>query len=152
MSKSPLEFLREAFARLGRGEEAADFEGSRGVGQRGETLAIDTLRERGYEIIDRNFRTPVGEIDIIAEEGGTLCFVEVKWRRGSALGHPAEAVTREKQRRIARAADWYLTKHRRRGAACRFDVVAIVAPENERPDVDIITDAFRGPFPPRRRR
>ncbi len=149
--KTPLEHLREALARLGRGEEAERLEGLRGVGQRGEDLAVDALREAGYEILDRNFRTPIGEIDVIAREGGALCFIEVKWRRDASMGHPAEAVTREKQRRLARTAEWYLARHRLFGSVARFDVVAILEGEGA-PRVEILRDAFSGPYPPRRPR
>ncbi|HET7452837.1 MAG TPA: YraN family protein [Thermoanaerobaculia bacterium] len=139
----------------------AGFAGTRGAGARGEDLAVAALRESGYRILERNFRTPVGEIDVIAEEGDTLCFVEVKWRRGTGTGHPAEAVTVEKQRRIARAAEWYLARRRGPARPCRFDVVAMIAAPDrhamvDAPDdaanVEIVRDAFRGPFPPRRRR
>jgi len=151
MSLSPLELLRQAFARLGgRAEER--LEGQRGVGQEGETSAVAALRRRGYDVIERNFRTPVGEIDVIAREGGVLCFVEVKWRRTADRGHPAEAVTPEKQRRLARAAQWYLSRRDGPPPICRFDVVAILESPGEGPRVEIIPDAFRGPFPPRRRR
>jgi putative endonuclease len=124
---------------------------TRDAGERGENLAVAFLRRNGFRIRERNFRTPVGELDVIAEEADLLCFVEVKWRRGSAAGHPAEAVTPEKQRRIARAAEWYLTRHRLHGSACRFDVVAIVARDDEAPSAELFRDAFRGPFAPRRR-
>jgi putative endonuclease len=127
------------------------FAGTRGAGERGEAIAVSFLRKNGFRIRERNFRTPVGELDVIAEEADLLCFVEVKWRRGGAAGHPAEAVTAEKQRRIARAAEWYLARHRLRERACRFDVVAIVAADGERPSATLYRDAFRGPFPPRRR-
>ena len=150
MKRSPLDLLRRAFARLGAaGEES--LEGARGVGQRGEIAAVAALRRRGYEIVERNFRTPAAEIDVIAEDGGVLCFIEVKWRRSAAHGHPAAAVTPEKQRRLARAAEWYLARRGRGGSVCRFDVVAILAVEGEEPVVEIHADAFQGPFPPRRR-
>jgi putative endonuclease len=151
MKRSPLDLLRQAFSRLG-GSEGEPLEGARGVGQRGEIAAVAALRRRGYEVIERNFRTPAGEIDVIAEEGGVLCFIEVKWRRTAELGHPAEAVTPEKRRRLARAAEWYLAREDRRGSICRFDVVAILAVDDDDPLVEIYPDAFRGPFPPRRRR
>jgi putative endonuclease len=137
------------------------FAGTRGAGTRGEALAVAELRRRGYRVLERNFRTPVGEIDVVAEEGETLCFVEVKWRRGTAMGHPGEAVTAEKQRRIARAAEWYLARRRGPARPCRFDVVAIIATPDpvaiiaapdEAASVELVRDAFRGPFPPRRRR
>ena len=128
------------------------FRGTRGVGDRGEELAVAALKREGYRIVERNFRTPAGEVDVVAEESGTLCFVEVKWRRGIDRGHPAEAVTAEKQRRIARAAQWYLARRRAAEPPCRFDVVAIVAPDGSPPEIEIVRDAFRGPFPARRRR
>lgn len=151
MNRSPLELLRDAFSRLG-GRDAERLEGERGVGQQGETSAVAALRRRGYEVLERNFRTPVGEIDVIAEEGGALCFIEVKWRRTSGHGDPAEAVTPEKQRRLARAAEWYLARRGGPPPVCRFDVVAILASDAANPRVEIFPDAFRGPFPPRRRR
>lgn len=150
--KTPLEYLKEAFARLGRGEEARQLEGLRGVGQRGEELAVEALREAGYEILERNFRTPIGEIDVIGREGGALCFIEVKWRRDENMGHPAEAVTPEKQRRLARTAEWYLARHRLFGSVARFDVVSILDGDGH-PKVEILRDAFSGPYrrrPPRR--
>jgi putative endonuclease len=148
--KTPLEYLKEAFAKLGRGDEEAQLAGLRGVGQRGEGLAIRALKHAGYEVLDRNFRTPVGEIDIVGREKGVLCFIEVKWRRDDTMGHPAEAVTREKQRRLARTAQWYLAKNPRLGGPARFDVVAILD-DSEDPKVEIIRDAFFGPYPPRPR-
>jgi putative endonuclease len=148
--RTPLEYIRDALAKLGRGDDLPEWEGLRGVGQRGETLAIDALVEAGYEIVERNFRTPIGEIDVIAREKGVLCFVEVKWRRDQNMGYPTEAVTREKQRRLARTAEWYLAKRKKFGSAARFDVVAILE-ENGIPRIEILRDAFSGPFPGRRR-
>lgn len=146
-----MDYLKEAFTRLGWGTEADRLEGLRGVGQRGEDLAIEALREAGYEILERNFRTPIGEIDVVAREAGVLCFVEVKWRRDENMGHPAEAVTAEKRRRLARTAEWYLARHRLFGAVARFDVVAILE-VGDAPQLEIIRDAFSGPYPPRPRR
>ncbi|HET9793538.1 MAG TPA: YraN family protein [Thermoanaerobaculia bacterium] len=123
---------------------------TRASGERGESLAVSFLRRNGFRIRERNFRTPAGELDVIAEEADLLCFVEVKWRRGPVAGHPAAAVTPEKQRRIARAAEWYLARRRLHGRACRFDVVAIVGNEDDVPSATLYRDAFRGPFPPRR--
>jgi len=149
--RTPLEYIREALAKLGRSEDLPEWEGLRGVGQRGETLAIDALVDAGYEILERNFRTPIGEIDVVARDQGVLCFIEVKWRSDEVMGHPADAVTPEKQRRLARTAEWYLAKRRKFGSVCRFDVVAIVD-ENDSPRVEILRDAFSGPYRPRRRR
>ena len=150
MLRTPLEYIREALSKLGREDDLPEWEGLRGVGQRGETLAIDALVEAGYEILERNFRTPIGEIDVVARDRGVLCFVEVKWRRDESMGHPAEAVTPEKQRRLARTAEWYLAKRKKIGSAARFDVVAILE-ENGVPRVEILRNAFEGPYKPRRR-
>lgn len=150
-TRTPLELLKEVFARLGVSDEEPILAGLRGVGERGENLAVEELRKRGYEILERNFRTPIGEIDIVARDGETLCFVEVKWRRDQALGHPAEAVTREKQRRLARTAQWYMARHGEFSTFSRFDVVAIL----DRPEgaqIEILRDAFAGPFGPRRQK
>jgi len=148
MERPPLGILRRffsgLFARIGLDEKPPG--DSRAAGLRGESAAVAALEDRGYVIRERNFRTPVGEIDVIAEEGGALCFIEVKWRRTAERGHPGEAVTREKQRRLARAAEWYVSRHGRAPCVCRFDVVGIL---NDR--IEIYRDAFRGPFPPRRR-
>ncbi len=126
--------------------------GLRGAGDDWERLAEKRLTSAGYRILDRNFRTRSGELDFVAEENGVLCFVEVKGRSGTGFGLPAEAVTSEKQRRIFRTAQAWLARERREDEACRFDVVAILAGGDERPRVEILRDAFRGPAPPRRRR
>jgi putative endonuclease len=124
--------------------------GIRGVGDDWERLAEKRLKAAGYSVIERNFRVRPGEVDLVAEENGVICFVEVKGRRGSGFGLPAEAVTAEKQRRIFRAAEAWLARERRGQAPCRFDVVS-VRETPEGPEVEILRDAFRGP-PARRRR
>jgi putative endonuclease len=123
--------------------------GLRGVGDDWERLAEKRLKAAGYRVLERNFRVRPGEVDLVAEENGVLCFVEVKGRRGEGFGLPAEAVTAEKQRRIFRAAEAWLLRERRGDAECRFDVVA-VRETPEGPEVEILRDAFRGP-PARRR-
>lgn len=124
--------------------------GLRGLGDDWERLAEKRLKAAGYRVLERNFRARPGEIDLVAEENGVICFVEVKGRRGEGFGLPAEAVTAEKQRRIFRAAEAWLARERRREAPCRFDVVSIrETPDG--PEVEILRDAFRGP-PARRRR
>jgi putative endonuclease len=98
-------------------------------GKAAEDQAAFFLKHQGYKIVERNFSTRGGEIDIIAWEGKTLCFVEVKSRRSADFGTPAETVNRLKQRRIIRAAQLYLQKKFMTGyPACRFDVVSLSAP------------------------
>jgi putative endonuclease len=107
--------------------------------------------EAGYRILDRNFRATSGEIDFVAEESGVVCFVEVKGRRGVLYGSPEEAVTAEKQRRIFRAAEMWLSRRKRESARCRFDVVSILDGSEGR-KVELLRDAFEGPVGPRSRR
>src|SRR5262245_20604283 len=98
---------------------------TRPVGQRGEELAARFLERRGFAILARNLRSRLGEIDLIARDGRTLVFVEVKARRGSGGDPPQAAVDGRKQARLARVAVDYLARERAGGEACRFDVVAV---------------------------
>jgi putative endonuclease len=94
-------------------------------GKSGEDLAVAELERRGYVILDRRYRTRHGEIDIVAREGETTVFVEVKARASREFGTAAEAVTPWKQRRLGRMALDYLARHRLVERPCRFDVVAV---------------------------
>jgi putative endonuclease len=124
------------------------YRGTRGRGQEWETVAGRHLRKAGYEILERNYRARAGEIDFVARDGQTLCFIEVKGRRSTMFGSPAEAITLEKQRRITRAAQAYLQQRRVADAVCRFDVVSI-RDGVENAGVEILRGAFSGPLPPR---
>jgi putative endonuclease len=95
------------------------------LGQAGEALAADTLKQQGYTILTRNYRTPYGEIDLIARHGNTLVFVEVKLRRSEVFGPPQAAVNAAKQRHLRLAAQYYLIQQRAEDIKIRFDVVAI---------------------------
>jgi putative endonuclease len=111
-------------------------------GERGEQAAARFLRRKGMRIILRNYRTPRGEIDLVARDGETLVFVEVKSRR---KGTPVEAVTAQKQKRIANAALIFLKKHHllEQNVRWRFDIVAVVWPEEQRhPDIQHFPNAF----------
>ncbi len=113
---------------------------NRFLGDQGERAAARFLRRQGFRVLLRGFRTKRGEIDLIARDGKTLVFVEVKSRR---QGAPAEAVTPEKQRRLTLAALEFLKKHRLLDHPARFDVVAIVWPENQRePSIEHFRNAF----------
>jgi putative endonuclease len=100
------------------------------LGERGERAAARYLRRKGMRIWLRGFRTRTGEIDLIARDGDTLVFIEVKSRR---QGDPAEAVTPEKQRRITSSALAFLHRYKLLDERCRFDVVAIVWPDDRQP-------------------
>lgn len=112
------------------------------LGQQGETLACRYLSRHGYRVIVKNYRTKLGEIDIIAEEKGTLVFVEVKTRRGHQCGHPFEAVTPTKCRQISKVALQYLAETGREGQAARFDVVAISFAGEAAPVIELVQNAF----------
>ena len=96
------------------------------LGARGEDAAVELLRAGGYRIVARNHRCPRGEIDVIAEKGDLLVFVEVRTRATSAFGGPEETVGARKQRRVIAAARDYLAQRRGRAKAARFDVIAVV--------------------------
>jgi putative endonuclease len=101
------------------------------LGGEGEDRAAAWYIARGYEIVERNWRTRLGEVDLVCAQGRVLVFCEVKTRRSDKLGTPAEAVTRTKQLRLRRLAAEYLSGHPcGRGAlqSVRFDVVAILGP------------------------
>lgn len=116
------------------------------VGQQGETLAAKHLRRKGYKIIARNVRTRQGEIDIVAKHKGVLVFAEVKTRRSESYGHPKQALTPDKQRRISMAALAYLKKHNAMQHPARFDVVTILNPEDN-PKIEVIANAFELAYP-----
>ncbi|MEZ5333182.1 MAG: YraN family protein [Thermoanaerobaculia bacterium] len=111
-------------------------------GAAAEDAAAEWLEERGFEILERNVRYDVGEIDVVAREGETLCFIEVKARLDGTYGSPLEAVTRHRQRRLLRAASLYLVDRSWPGP-CRFDVLGMVA-EGEAWRVELVRDAFQG--------
>jgi len=110
------------------------------TGPQGEELAARLLRKNGYRILERNFRTGIGEIDIIAMEKGTLVFIEVKTRTSDAFGTPFEAVTRRKRDKIKKTALLYL-KNLRREVPVRFDVVSIML-SGSTEKMEIMRDAF----------
>lgn len=82
------------------------------LGSKGEDLAVRFLKRKGYRIIERNYKTPIGEIDIIAQDGGTLVFIEVKTRTSASFGYPFEAVDRKKRQKLKNLALLYLKKRR----------------------------------------
>ncbi|HEX9671331.1 MAG TPA: YraN family protein [Thermoanaerobaculia bacterium] len=97
---------------------------TRGRGRAGEDQAVRWLERQGYRILDRNVVNRGGEIDVVARDGDTICFVEIKARGGAAYGAALAAVTPAKQRRLARAAALHLALHGLSGA-CRFDVLGL---------------------------
>lgn len=112
-----------------------------GVGKLGEELAVRYLKRRLYRIVATNYRWRGGEIDIIAQRGGILAFVEVKTRHGQSCGTAAEAVTTQKQHKIIRTAQCYLAQAPATKLQPRFDVIAIQV-EDDKVHIEHIVDAF----------
>ncbi len=121
------------------------------LGQRGERLARKLLTKQGRKILARNYRCPTGEIDLIALDSSTrrqigaetLCFVEVKTRSSDRYASPVSAVNADKQKRMIKAANYYLTQHDTEKLNVRFDVVTVVIRENAKPEIVYMEDAFR---------
>ena len=103
------------------------------LGERGERIAARYLKRLGYKIIAQRHRDSLGELDLVAVDGRTVVFVEVKTRRSDMAGHPADAVDEEKQRRLTRLAVSYLKQHDLLEERCRFDVVAVTWPDDGQP-------------------
>jgi putative endonuclease len=112
------------------------------LGTLGESLARTALEQQGYAVLATRYRTRAGEIDIVARDGGCLVFVEVKARRHTDCGTPAEAVTPRKQRRIVAMARDFLARNPTDATSCRFDVVAILVPEGGPAVIELIRNAF----------
>lgn len=94
-------------------------------GERGEARAAEFLQSRGYRILERNYRCPLGELDMIARDGGTVVFVEVKTRSSDRYGPPQAAIGPRKQQRMTAIALYYLKQQGWLGAPARFDVAAV---------------------------
>lgn len=110
-------------------------------GQKGEDIAVRHLKKAGYKIIETNYRTKLGEIDIIAQDKDTIVFAEVKTRRSVQFGSPKQAVTPHKQKKMSMVALCYLKATGRTASRARFDVVGIISNRDE-PRVEIIKNAF----------
>jgi putative endonuclease len=103
-----------------------------GRGQQAEGLACEYLLKRGLTLLERNFSCRLGELDLIMQEGETLVFVEVKFRKNADFGHGSEAVDRHKQGKLVRTAQVYLQQHPRlQDLPMRFDVVSIEGPRQQ---------------------
>ena len=118
---------------------------TRQFGMDGESLAAEFLRKRGYRILERNYRTSRGEMDIVAEEGGALVFVEVKARRGARFGGTHDAVGWRKQQQLIRVASHYIAVNRIQNRDCRFDLVLISESPLRKKQIDLVRNAFEVP-------
>ena len=117
--------------------------GKKQLGDQGEQAAARFLEKAGFKILHRNYRTRLGEIDLIADDEGTTVFVEVKTRRSLAFGSPQEAVHPRKRRQITRVALNYIRQRGLEGGSFRFDVVSVFVNDRLQPaHIEIIRDAF----------
>ena len=106
------------------------------LGARGEELAASYLAGVGYTVLERNWRCKIGELDIIADDGGQVVGVEVKTRSSLGFGHPAEAVNPAKLRRVSRLARRWCVEHRRDVRTVRVDVLAIILAPGREPSIE----------------
>ncbi|MBW1758807.1 MAG: YraN family protein [Deltaproteobacteria bacterium] len=110
-------------------------------GRKSESIAADRLKKQGYSILELNYRTKLGEIDIIAKDKDTIVFVEVKARKSNSFGNPKFAVTYKKQKKISMVALYYLKSTKQSNSKARFDVVSIIAGKGSL-GLEIIKNAF----------
>ncbi len=127
---------------LGPGAGDDDRPAGKDTGPRGEEIAVAYLQQKGYSIVERNYRLRFGEIDIIARDGETIVFVEVKTRKSIRFGSPFDAVDLRKQKKMSRVALAYLSSCRLLDSPARFDVVAVLLRRGSQPEVEIVQDAF----------
>ena len=113
------------------------------IGQCGEETAVKILKKNGYKIIERNYRTRQGEIDIIAQDGEYTCFVEVKFRKNDDFGDPGDFIDERKQQKIIKTAQYYAVKKGIYDTPMRFDAVLITAGTGKKINAEVIKDAFR---------
>ena len=112
------------------------------LGSLGESIAVTYLTDAGLCVLDRNWRCREGELDVVARDGDALVFCEVKTRRGVGFGHPVEAVTHVKQRRLRTLAQRWLAAHDEHAPELRFDVVGVLV----RPDGPALVTHLRAAF------
>lgn len=118
------------------------------LGKRGEDLAVAALLERGYAILARRYRTRYGEIDIVADDCGTIVFVEVRARATREFGTAAESLTPAKRRKVTAMAVDYLARNRLTSRPCRFDVVTVDDARSPSPEITVYIGAFDATGPP----
>ena len=111
------------------------------LGKFGETLALKKIKRLGYKKIIRNYRCPLGEVDLIGWDGDTLVFIEIKTRRGRSTDYAKEAVNARKRRQISKVALAYMKSNHYSDAKARFDVVAVCVGRGK-PEIEVIKNAF----------
>ena len=111
------------------------------LGKIGEDLALRKVKRLGYKVVAKNYRCPLGEIDLIAKDRGCLVFVEIKTRKGRSVGYAKEAVDERKRRQISKVALAYMKSNDCMDVKARFDVIAINIMGDQK-EIEIITNAF----------
>lgn len=112
------------------------------LGKQGEMSAAKYLKDKGYTVVTQNYRCTYGEVDIIAKDGETIVFVEVKTRSSKAFGTPLAAVDYRKQQQISKTAFAYIEEQRLGDLDARFDVISIIKKKGTQVQIDHIIDAF----------
>ena len=112
------------------------------LGARGEALAWNFLKKSGYSIVEKNYRTRFGEMDVIAEKEGAVIFIEIKTRRNHQFGLPAEAVDWRKRQKMIRVAESYLQQKKMENREARFDILSITWDGTTEPHFEILDNAF----------
>ena len=112
------------------------------LGERGEALAWNFLKKQGYTILEKNYRTRFGEIDVIASQQGAIVFLEVKTRRNHHFGLPEEAVDWRKRQKMIRVAEAYLQTKRMENREARFDILSVTWDGTQEPHFQLLENAF----------
>ena len=113
-----------------------------GLGQRGETLGWNFLKKQGYALMEKNYRTRLGEIDVVARKDQTVVFIEIKTRRDTRFGLPEEAVDWRKRQKLSRLAESYLQEKGLEDQPVRFDILSITWDGMREPQFSLLEDAF----------
>jgi len=120
--------------------------GRKKLGAKGEEIAVRYLKSRGYRIVERNYRIRLGEIDIIAEQGDDLVFIEVKTRSDGIFGSPFESITTQKQKQLSKVALEYISKQGCHNHPARFDVVGIQFHDGSKKKQDAVIELLQNAF------
>ncbi|MDY6970892.1 MAG: YraN family protein [Thermodesulfobacteriota bacterium] len=115
------------------------------LGRLGEELALKRIKRLGYRKIIRNYRCPLGEMDLIARDGDTLVFIEIKTRRGGPTSYAKEAVDERKRRQLSKVALAYMKSNDCCETRARFDVIAVSLEEDE-PRIEVVKNAFEAAY------